>query len=876
MEKVLLIDGNNLIFRSYYATAYNGNVMKNSKGFPTNALYGFVNMLNKIIEEEKPTYMMVAFDKGKTFRHLKYADYKGGRQETPQELKDQFPLSRALCDAMGITHLEIDNYEADDIIGTFADKCNNNKDYDALIISSDKDLLQLITDEVTVKLLKQKDYIMMDKKEFLNTYGLDDPKKMVDLKALMGDASDNIPGVKGIGEKTAISLLQEYGSIDGLYENIESVKGKMKDKLIEGKQSAYDSYELATIYKKVPINTDFETIRYKGINYSEYIKILEDLEFYSLIKKVKASMEVSLFNDHEIVSVKKKEFNYEIIDDISKIKLDKPYAFYIEMLGYNYHKSKILGVSIYNEDNNFFIPYDKLDKSLFENDIDKYTYDLKKMIVLLSHENININKCDYDLMIASYLLNYNIKDDISYLMNNNGVSVKFYEEEFGTLAKLKEPILSIVAENACKKAKYIFDSREDTLKEIEKIDNNYLFNEIEMPLARVLADMEITGVNVNIDYLNEMGKEIKDKLDSLSKEIYDIAGMEFNIASPKQLADVLFVKLELPYPKKVKDGSYSTSKDILDKLAPYNPIIGLIEDYRTLSKLYTGYITGLIDEVYPDGKVHTIYNQTLTRTGRLSSQEPNLQNIPARLEYGRLIRKAFLPFENSVLLSSDYSQIELRVFASMCNESNLIEAFKEGKDIHAKTASDIYHKPIEEVTKEERRSAKAVNFGIIYGISSFGLADDLGIDFRDAQKFINDYLKTFPEIKTYMDNVVKDAKDKGYTITLMNRKRVIDEINNKNFMIRQQGERMALNTPIQGTAADILKKAMVDLYNKLNEMKLKSKMLVQVHDELVLNVYKDEIDIVEKLVKDTMENAYELKVPLVVDINKGNDWYEAK
>ena len=876
MEKVLLIDGNNLIFRSYYATAYNGNVMKNSKGFPTNALYGFVNMLNKIIEEEKPTYMMVAFDKGKTFRHEKYADYKGGRQETPQELKDQFPLSRALCDAMGITHLEIDNYEADDIIGTFADKCNNNKDYDALIISSDKDLLQLITDEVIVKLLKQKDYIMMDKKEFLNTYGLDDPKKMVDLKALMGDASDNIPGVKGIGEKTAISLLQEYGSLDGLYENIDSVKGKMKDKLIEGKKSAYDSYELATIYKEVPINTDFETIRYKGINYSEYIKILEDLEFYSLIKKVKASMEVSLFNDEEVVSVKEEEFNYEIIDDISKVKLDKPYAFYIEMLGYNYHKSKILGVSIYNEDNNYFIPYDKLDKSLFENNIDKYTYDLKKMIVLLSHENININKCDYDLMIASYLLNYNIKDDISYLMNNNGVSVKFYEEEFGTLAKLKEPELSVIAENACKKAKYIFDSREDTLKEIEKIDNNYLFNEIEMPLARVLADMEITGVNVNIDYLNEMGKEIKDKLDSLSKEIYDIAGMEFNIASPKQLADVLFVKLELPYPKKVKDGSYSTSKDILDKLAPYNPIIGLIEDYRTLSKLYTGYITGLIDEVYPDGKVHTIYNQTLTRTGRLSSQEPNLQNIPARLEYGRLIRKAFLPFDNSIILSSDYSQIELRVFASMCNESNLIEAFKEGKDIHAKTASDIYHKPIEEVTKEERRSAKAVNFGIIYGISSFGLADDLGIDFRDAQKFINDYLKTFPEIKTYMDNVVKDAKDKGYTVTLMNRKRVIDEINNKNFMIRQQGERMALNTPIQGTAADILKKAMVDLYNKLNEMKLKSKMLVQVHDELVLNVYKDEIDIVEKLVKDTMENAYELKVPLVVDINKGNDWYEAK
>ena len=874
MEKILLIDGNNLIFRSYYATAYTGNVMKNSKGFPTNALYGFVNMLNKIIEEEKPTYMMVAFDKGKTFRHEKYADYKGGRQETPQELKDQFPLSRKLCDAMGITHLEIDNYEADDIIGTFAEKCNNNKDYDALIVSSDKDLLQLITDEVTVKLLKQKDYIMMDKKEFKNTYELDDPKLMVDLKALMGDASDNIPGVKGIGEKTAINLLKEYGSLDGLYSNIDSVKGKTKDKLVEGKQSAYDSYELATIYKEVPVDTDFESIRYKGINYKEFIPILEELEFYSLIKKVNANREITLLDEEE--PIKEEEVNYEILTDISKLNLNDPYSFYIEMLGYNYHKSKILGVSIYNKDNNYFIPYENIDKSIFENNTFKYTYDLKKMIVLLNKENITINKCFYDLMIASYLLNYNIKDDISYLMNNNGVRVPLYEEEFGTLAKLKEPELDIVAKNACLKAKYIYDTYEDTIKEIDNIHNNYLFNEIEMPLAKVLADMEITGVKTDINYLNEMGKEIKERIDTLSKEIYEIAGCEFNIASPKQLADVLFVKMELPYPKRVKDGNYSTSKDILDKLAPYNPIIDKIEEYRMLSKLYTSYITGLIEEVYPDGKCHTIYNQTLTRTGRLSSQEPNLQNIPARLEYGKLIRKAFVPEKDSILLSSDYSQIELRVFASMCKESNLIEAFKEGKDIHAKTASDIYHKPIEEVTKEERRSAKAVNFGIIYGISSFGLADDLGIDFRDAQKFIDNYLEAFPGIKNYMDEVIKNAKDKGYTTTLMNRKRVIDEIHNKNFMIRQQGERMALNTPIQGTAADILKKAMVDLYNKLNENNLKSKILIQVHDELVLNVYKDEEDIVEKLVKDTMENAYVLDVPLVVDINKGKDWYDAK
>ena len=874
MEKVLLVDGNNLIFRSYYATAYNGNVMKNSKGFPTNALYGFVNMLNKIIEEEHPTYMMVAFDKGKTFRHEKYADYKGGRAATPDELKAQFPLSRKLCNAMGITYYEIDNYEADDIIGTFAEKCNNNKDYDALIVSSDKDLLQLITDEVTVKLLKQQGYIMMDKKEFKNTYELDDPKRMVDLKALMGDSSDNIPGVKGIGEKTAINLLKEYGTLDGLYENVDSVKGKVKDKLVEGKQSAYDSYELATIYKEVPIDTNFENIKYKGINYEEYKSILEDLEFYSLIKKIDTS---NINNDNDSkVSISKEEFKYEIIDDISKMNLDNPYSFYIEMLGYNYHKSKILGVSISNSECNYYVPYDHLDKKIFDNNTSKYTYDLKKMIVLLSHENIEITNCDYDLMIASYLLNYNIKDDISYLMNNKGVSVSFYEEEFGTLAKLKEPELDVVASNACKKSKFIYDTYSEIVEEINKNGAKYLFEEIEMPLCKVLADMEITGIKTDTKYLEEMGKEITDKIDSLSKEIYELAGCEFNISSPKQLADVLFVKMQLPYPKKVKDGSYSTSKDILDKIAPFSPIIDKIEEYRMLSKLYSGYVVGLIEEVYPDGKCHTIYNQTLTRTGRLSSQEPNLQNIPARLEYGKLIRKAFLPEANSILLSSDYSQIELRVFASMCKEKNLIEAFKEGKDIHAKTASDIYHKPIEEVTKEERRSAKAVNFGIIYGISSFGLADDLGIDFRDAKRFIDSYLEAFPGIKNYMDEVISKTRETGYTMTLMNRKRVIDEIKNKNFMIRQQGERMALNTPIQGTAADILKKAMVDLYNELNKRALKSKILVQVHDELVLNVIKDEEEIVEKLVRDTMENAYKLEVPLVVDVNKGTNWYEAK
>ena len=873
MEKVLLVDGNNILFRSYYATAYNGNVMKNSKGFPTNALYGFVNMMNKIIEEEKPTYIMVAFDKGKTFRHEKYTDYKGGRMATPDELKEQFPISRELCKAMGIACYEIDNYEADDIIGTFAEKCNNNSDFDAVIVSSDKDLLQLITDEVEVKLLKSGgESIRMTHEEFKKTYGIE-PPRMVDLKSLMGDSSDNIPGVKGIGEKTALNLLQTYETLDKIYENIDSIKGKLKEKLEQDKDSAYMSYDLATIYKEVPIDTDFEKIRYKGYDPLKYIEILEDLEFYSFIKKLNIEKENINTNVEQEINLK-----YKIVNKIEEVKLTGNYSIYLEMLGYNYHKSDILGASIYNGEEAYYIPFELLKDNyqLLFNKYEKYTYDLKKVLVLLKRNNLEINNCNYDLMISSYLLNKNVKDDISYLMKNDGINVELYETEFGTLAKLHDPGIDIVAEEASKKAKYIYDTYEDNIKKLEEEKCTYLFNEVEMPLVYVLADMEETGISVNKDYLNNMGKEIKDKMDSLEKEIYELAGEEFNISSPKQLAEILFVKMELPYPKRVKDGSYSTSKEILDKIAPYSPIIEKIEEYRMLSKLYSGYIVGLLDEVYPDNKCHTIYNQTLTRTGRLSSQEPNLQNIPARLEYGKLIRKAFVPEKDSIIMSSDYSQIELRVFASMCKEQNLIEAFKEGKDIHAKTASDIYHKPIEEVTKDERRNAKAVNFGIIYGISSFGLSEDLGIDFTDAKEFIDNYLDAFPGIREFREKTISDAHRNGYVETLLNRKRYIDELKNKNYMIRQQGERMALNTPIQGTAADILKIAMVSLYKKLKEKNLKSKMLIQVHDELVLNVIKEEEKEVEELVKDTMENAYKLEVPLLVDINKGNDWYDAK
>ena len=875
MEKVLLIDGNNLLFRSYYATAYTGNTMKNSKGFPTNALYGLVNMLNKIIEEEKPTYIMCAFDKGRTFRHEKYSDYKGGRSATPDELKEQFPKARELVEAMGITYYEIDNYEADDIIGTFAKKCNNNNEYDAVIISSDKDLLQLITDEVEVKLLKSGgESIRMTHQEFINTYGIE-PPRMVDLKSLMGDSSDNIPGVKGIGEKTALNLLHEYNSLDNIYKNIESIKGKLQEKLKDGKESAYQSYDLATIYTEVPIDTDFEKIKYKGYDTLKYLELLEEFEFYSLIKKLNIRKE----DTKEEILKKDDNLDIKVIENIQDLKLNGDYSIYLEVLGYNYHDAKALGFSIYDGKNCYYIRSDiAFDNAeiIFENEYNKYTYDLKKLLVVLMKNNLTINNCNYDLMISGYLLNQNVKDDISYLMKNNGVDVMFYEEEFGSLAKIHMPDENVVIENACKKAKFIYDTKNSYLESLEKEEESYLFNEIEMPLVRVLADMEYTGINVSREYLINMGAEITEKLESLEKEIYDLAGCNFNIMSPKQLGEILFIKMGLPYPKKIKDNSYSTSKEILDKVAPYSPIIEKILDYRTLAKLNNNYITGLINEIKPDGKIHTLFNQTLTRTGRLSSSEPNLQNIPARLEYGKLIRKAFYPEKDSIILSSDYSQIELRVFAAMSNAENLIEAFKNGNDIHQKTASDIFGVPLESVTKDQRRQAKAVNFGILYGISSFGLSEDLNIDVYKAKQFIDDYLKTYPRISEYMKETIEEAHKNGYVKTLMNRKRIIEELNNKNYMIRSSGERMALNTPIQGTSADILKKAMVEIYREFEKRNLKSKMLIQVHDELVFNVLKSEEEVVTNIVKDIMENTYKLSVPLVVDINKGNDWYDAK
>lgn len=845
MKKVVLVDGNNLMFRSYFATLYSGSTLRNKKGFPTNAIYGFVNMINKIISEEKPMYIAVAFDIGKTFRHEKYDYYKGKRDNTPDELKEQFPIAKQILTAMNIKYFELQGYEADDIIGTFSKKCEQDDDFKALIVSSDKDLLQLITDQTEVKLLKTKDYIRMDYKTFYDTYGIE-PIKMIDLKALMGDASDNIPGVKGIGEKTALKLLTTYGSLSSIYEHIDEIKGSVKDKLIQDKDNAYMSYDIATIYKDVPLNVELEELAYIPKDKNELYKIYNELEFYSLIKESNNKEENS--NNTENINYINKS-KQEINDDIISL--------YIDLDNNNYHNANILGFAIYNNSVSSYIPYTKdTDLSFLNKKI--YTYDYKRLYVSLKKNNLTIPTCLFDTMIGAYLVNYNIKDDISYLAKQMGYEIDNSSKENSEIDK----------------AKFVYDTYNTLMDMMQKENVMTLYNDIEFPLVTVLAKMEMNGIKVEKEVLFEMKDEILKRIEEVSQIIYNMAGVEFNISSPKQLGDILFEKLGLPHAKKNKTG-YSTDISVLEKLRDY-PIVEYIIEYRTLYKLYTTYIEGILNSISSDGKIHTIYTQTVARTGRLSSIEPNLQNIPIRYELGRLIRKAFVPLDNSILMSCDYSQIELRVFAHLSKVPELVMAFVNDMDIHTKTAMDIFHVKEEEVTKDMRRKAKAVNFGILYGISSYGLSEDLNIKPKEAKEFINKYFETYPGVKEYMDKEIEEAKKNGYVKTIMNRKRIIEELRSSNHVVRSMGERMALNTPIQGSSADILKMAMIKIDKYFEDNNIKSTMLLQVHDELIFNVIKEEEEEVRKIVSNIMENIIKLDVPLKVSIEEGNNWYEAK
>ena len=849
-KKLILIDGNNLMFRSYYATAYSGNMMKNSKGFPTNALFGFISMLNKIISEEKPEYMAVAFDIGKNFRKEEYDFYKEGRIETPEELKMQMPIAREILDKMGIKHFELAPYEADDIVGTIVKMTEEDKDFASVIVSSDKDLLQLISDETEVKLLKQSGFIRYNHQTFVEDYKIE-PIRMIDLKALMGDASDNIPGVKGIGEKTALKLLQEYTSLENLYANIDKISGKTKEKLINDKEMAFISKKIATIYQKVPLNIVLEDLKYIPVVNQSLIDLYKDLEFFSFLKNMKLTKE-------------EEDITYQEIENIDNVSLGNEVAIELILTDENYHKAEIVGLGITDKDNSYYVSKEHVTDILEQiKNKNIITYDAKKII---GNTKIKIN-CIDDLMIGAYLLNLNIKDDLAYLANQYDKELVYYDN------LRKEKFVNAPSE-IVKRSKFIFSKYLEFRKLLEENNALDLYLNIEMPLLYVLADMENAGIICQKKVLDDMALELNAKLELITSEIYNLAGCTFNIGSPKQLGEILFEKLKIAKGKKNKTG-YKTDVKVLEKLIDKHPIVEKILEYRNLAKLKSTYIEGLATYILDDGKIHTIYKQTLTRTGRLSSVDPNLQNIPIREELGRKIRKAFVP-SNDCFLSADYSQIELRIMAHLSNCQSLINAFLNDEDIHTHVASEVFKVSEDAVTKNMRRCAKAVIFGIIYGISGFGLGENLHISKKEADMFIERFHELYPEVKKYTDQKIDEAKENGYVKTLFDRKRIIEEINNPNYLIRQMGERMAMNTPIQGTSADIMKMAMIKVYNRFKEENIKSKILLQVHDEIIVDCKNEELDLIKKIVKEEMENVYKLSVPLKVELDTGTDWYETK
>jgi DNA polymerase I len=874
-KKIVLIDGNSVAYRAFFALP----LLNNDKGIHTNAIYGFAMMLDKILAEEKPSHVLVAFDAGKTtFRHETFEEYKGGRQKTPPELSEQFPYIRKLLDAHGIRHYELENFEADDIIGTLS-KQAEEKGYDVKIVSGDRDLTQLATDKTTV-LVTKKGVTDMEKytpEHIQEKYGIS-PLQIIDMKGLMGDTSDNIPGVPGIGEKTAIKLLKEFESVEKVLDSIEQVKGKkLKENLTTYKDQAILSKKLATIYREAPIEVGIDETSYSGPNKDQLVTLYKELGFQSLLDKLDDSFTI----EEDTLT----EIQYEIVENVTKDVLKEDSAFYVEIIEDNYHYAPILGFSISNEAGNFYIPFDVAKQSadlkawLEDESMRKYVYDAKRTIVALNKLGIGIQGIEFDLLLASYILNpsENIHDFSDVAKAHNYNQVQSDDTVYGKGAKRQNLTDEERAETVVRKAKAIYDLKDRLISELEKNDQYTLFTDLEMPLSVILANMESVGVRVDIDRLKEMGNEFKEQLKSIEEKIYELAGETFNINSPKQLGVILFEKLGLPVIKKTKTG-YSTSADVLEKLESKHEIVALILHYRQLGKLQSTYIEGLLKMVNPeDQKVHTRFQQALTQTGRLSSTDPNLQNIPIRMEEGRKIRQAFVPSEKDwVIFSADYSQIELRVLAHISGDERLIDAFKHEMDIHTKTAMDVFHVEKDEVTSNMRRQAKAVNFGIVYGISDYGLSQSLKITRKEAGEFIERYFQSYPQVKQYMEDIVQEAKLKGYVTTLLNRRRYIPEITSRNYNLRSFAERTAMNTPIQGSAADIIKKAMIDMAARLEKEQLQARLLLQVHDELIFEAPKDEIEKLIEIVPDVMENAVTLDVPLKVDYSYGPTWFDAK
>ncbi|RRD32705.1 DNA polymerase I [Streptococcus minor] len=875
-NKLLLIDGSSVAFRAFFALYNQIDRFKSPTGLHTNAIYGFHLMLNHLMERVQPSHILIAFDAGKTtFRTEMFADYKAGRAKMPDEFREQLPFIREMLDAMGIRHYELVNYEADDIIGTL-DKMAERTEvpYDVVIASGDKDLIQL-TDTNTVVEISKKGVAEFE--EFTPDYLMEKmgitPSQFIDLKALMGDKSDNIPGVTKIGEKTGLKLLTEFGSLEGIYQNIDSMKAsKMKENLIADKEQAFLSRTLATIDTQAPIEIGLDDLLYNGPNVEMLSNFYDEMGF----KQLRAQ----LGQDGQ---VEETEIQFTAVTEVTADMLQAEDAFYFEILGENYHREKLVGLAWGRPGQIYVATPTILEQPVLREFLAQQpikTYDFKRSKVLLSHLDIDLPQATFDSRLAKYLLSTVEDNDLStiaHLYGNSSLSPD--EVVYGKGAKRALPEETVLFEHLARKVQIILETQEPMLERLAENQQLDLLFEMELPLANVLAKMEIAGIKVQAETLQAMQAENEVLIEELTQKIYELAGEEFNINSPKQLGALLFEKMGLPLEltKKTKTG-YSTAVDVLERLAPIAPVVSKILEYRQITKLQSTYVIGLQDAIMEDGKIHTRYVQDLTQTGRLSSTDPNLQNIPVRLEQGRLIRKAFVPsLEDSVLLASDYSQIELRVLAHISQDEHLIEAFKRGEDIHTATAMRVFDiKDASDVTPNDRRNAKAVNFGVVYGISDFGLANNLGITRKAAKFYIDTYFERFPGIKAYMESIVRDARDKGYVETIYHRRRGLPDINSRNFNVRNFAERTAINSPIQGSAADILKVAMINLDKALTDGNFQSRMLLQVHDEIVLEVPKAELEEITVLVKETMESAIQLSVPLIADENTGQTWYEAK
>ena len=870
MERLLILDSNSLLNRAFYAIP----PLTNSEGIHTNAVYGFTNMLFKMKEEIKPDYIVAAFDrKAPTFRHKEYEDYKAGRKKMPPELAEQFPLIKEVLNLLAINIYEIDGFEADDIIGTLAKFAESNG-IEVFIVTGDRDALQLATDNIKVVITKKgvTETAVYNREAFEAEFGVT-PTQYIDVKGLMGDKSDNIPGVPGVGEKTAFKLISTYGSMEGVLSHIDEISGKkLKENLETYSEQAIFSKKLATIMTEVPIEFDLEDIKsQENYNREELKKLFFKLQMKSLLAKlpgedVEEEEEVPKVEINEVntldglkEALKEKEdmafiaYTTSNANLYSKIELDKLYLNYGE-------KVSLIDFKIITMEN----PTEAINtlKSFMENEkIAKVIHDGKNLVTILTKMNIEIKEFIFDTVVAAYLIdsaksNYPLETLINeYLMKE----VKGENEELIC--------------NAISNMKELYEY----LKErINKEGMDELYYEVEHPLISILSSMEAIGFNVNREKLDELAVKFKEEIARTEKEIYELCEEEFNISSPKQLGKILFEKLDLPVVKKTKTG-YSTNAEVLEKLMDKHPVIEKIIYYRQITKLNSTYVEGLKNVIDEDGAIHSSFNQTVTTTGRLSSTEPNLQNIPVKYEMGREIRKVFIPKESTdVLLSCDYSQIELRVLAHMSDDKNMIDAFNHNSDIHTKTASEVFKVPVDEVTSLMRSRAKAVNFGIVYGISDFSLSQDLKITKKEASEYMEIYFDRYPKIKGYLESVKEEAKEKGYVLTVLNRRRFIPEIKSSNKIVKALGERLAMNAPIQGSAADIIKLAMVKVYNRLKKENLNSEMILQVHDELILNVKENELEVVKALVKEEMENVLKMSVTLEVDTNIGNTWYDAK